>query len=80
MIRPDQECYLLITKEDSYEVTGGWPVNIIMNLLEKYDEIIVVSLYSNTIKYVRLIDNYGEHTWETYKELHFAKDVVKLSS
>jgi hypothetical protein len=51
-----------------------------MNLLEKYDEIIVVSLYSNTIKYVRLIDNYGEHTWETYKELHFAKDVVKLSS
>ena len=79
MIGHSQECYLVITPDKKvYEVKGDWPEEFITNLCIKYEEVVVVSLYSNTVKFVRNDKEYEEVIAKTYKEVLFAKEITEL--
>jgi hypothetical protein len=80
MINKFQECYLVITPDKHvYEIKGSWPSDLMDRFAARYKEFIVVSLYSNAVKFVHEVDEYGEKHADTTKELHFAKDVVELT-
>jgi len=80
MIGHSDECYLVITPEDKvYQCKGNWPDTLISHLLTKYEKLVVVSLYSNTIKFVSAAKEYGETISNTYKEVHFAEPVTELN-
>lgn len=52
------------TKHDSYKYHGDFPSSILEDYLDNGDKVIVVSLYSNTIKVpYSYIDN-GVKVWE----------------
>lgn len=69
--------YLIITPnmEKVIKIEGNYPATLLDLLAEEYDTLIVVSYYSNTVKYLKtvMIENcWGEHlTFETIKEINF---------
>ena len=52
------------TKNTSWKLDGQWPTDSIDKMLEKGDRIIVISLYSNTIKVPYYVDYNGVKEWE----------------
>lgn len=69
--------YLIITPnmEKVIKIEGNYPATLLDLLAEDYDTLIVVSYYSNTVKFLKrtmIIDCWGEHlTLETIKEINF---------
>lgn len=82
MISKEQECYIIITPDDDvYKVKGNWPSELLGNLVSKHKKVTVVSLYSNTVKFVSKSDDVdydGNAYAETYREVHFGLDYEKL--
>lgn len=52
------------TKNTTIYYEGGWPNALLENLLEKGNDIIVISLYSNTIKVPNKEDYCGITEWD----------------
>lgn len=52
------------TKNSTYYHEGSWPAAILEKQLEKDDRIIVISLYSNTIKVPYKLEYNGIIEWE----------------
>lgn len=69
--------YLIITPnmEKVIKIEGNYPSTLLDLLAEDYDTLIVVSYYSNTVKFLKRTlheDCWGEHlTFETIKEINF---------
>jgi hypothetical protein len=63
--------YILInkTKQKTEILDCGWPIKYVNALLDKGDEFIIISLYSNTIKVptIGAVDAFGEQKWTEYK-------------
>jgi len=63
--------YILINKttRKTEIVEGGWPIKYVNALLDKGDEFIVISFYSNTIKVptIGAVDEFGDQKWTEYK-------------
>lgn len=82
MISKEQECYIIITpNDDVYKVRGSWPSKLLRHLVSLHKKVTVVSLYSNTVKFVANgddIDCNGNTCVETYREVHFDLDYEKL--
>ncbi len=64
--------YIIVNNTDNsfrkYE--GNWPMEYIEGLLDKSNDIIVISLYSNTIKVpygVDVINGIKEYNWKEFK-------------
>jgi hypothetical protein len=64
--------YIIVNNTDNsfskYE--GSWPMDYIDGLLDKSNDIIVISLYSNTIKVpygVDVINGITEYNWKEFK-------------
>lgn len=72
-----KEHYLIINPnmEKVIKIEGNYPATLLDLLAEEYDTLIVVSYYSNTVKYLKraMIENcWGEHlTFEIIKEINF---------
>lgn len=76
MITQEQECYLILIQNiKAYEVRGNWPEDFIIDLMKvnNVKSCTVVSLYSNTIKYLRLKE---EIDWESPKVIYELEDIV----
>ena len=62
--------YIIInkTKQSKLYQTGNWPMNLLEQMLDKGDRVIVISLYSNTIKvpYKEEYNGIAEWYWENY--------------
>lgn len=82
MISKEQECYIIITPNDAvYKVKGSWPSELLRHLVSIHKKVTVVSLYSNTIKFVATgddVDYDGNACVETYREVRFDLDYEKL--
>lgn len=86
MITEEQECYLFIADEKVYKVQGSWPSKLATHLCKQYKNVICVSLYSNTIKFLKddieiHATDYTdgvEHYARSYKEVHFDKNYYEL--
>jgi hypothetical protein len=72
-----KEHYLIITPngDKTIRIEGNYPSTLLDLLAEDYDRLIVVSYYSNTVKFLKrtmIEDCWGEHlTFETIKENTF---------
>jgi len=62
--------YIIInkTKQSKLYQTGNWPMNLLEQMLDRGDRVIVISLYSNTIKvpYKEEYNGIVEWYWENY--------------
>lgn len=65
--------YILIYRPDSTHrdtiemLEGNWPINYVESLLEKNYTLIVISLYSNTIKVpTKEIDQFNDRVWNEF--------------
>jgi hypothetical protein len=62
--------YIIInkTKQSKLYQTGNWPMNLLEQMLDRGDRVIVISLYSNTIKvpYKEEYNGIVEWYWEDY--------------
>lgn len=58
--------YIIInkTKQSKLYQTGNWPMNLLEQMVDKGDRVIVISLYSNTIKVPYNVDYNGVKEWE----------------
>lgn len=52
------------TKNTTTRYEGSWPLELLEKQLEKGDKLIVVSLYSNTIKIPYKLEYNGIQEWE----------------
>lgn len=52
------------TKRTSHQYEGSWPSELLEKQLEKGDRVIVISLYSNTIKVPYKLEYNGITEWE----------------
>ena len=52
------------TKNTTTRFKGSFPITMLENLLNKGDKLIVISLYSNTLKVPYSFEEYGETCWE----------------
>jgi hypothetical protein len=63
--------YIVInhTTRKTQVAANGWPVKHVSALLDRGDEFIIISLYSNTIKVptIGAVDAFGEQKWTEYK-------------
>ena len=57
--------YIIINSTSKTEVnhSGSYPINYIEDLLNKGDKLIVISLYSNTIKVPKLVNHGHYEEW-----------------
>jgi hypothetical protein len=62
----NKEMYIIHnkTRQTSSNIDGHWPLDYLEKMLEKGDRIIVISLYSNTIKVPYHVDYNGVKEWE----------------
>jgi hypothetical protein len=62
--------YIIInkTKQSKIYQTGNWPMNLLEQMVDGGDKVIVISLYSNTIKvpYKEEYNGIVEWCWEDY--------------
>lgn len=59
--------YLIVNKTGvNIPVYGNFPIDLVNQMLEKGEDIIVVSSYSNTIK-VPFKDEYNDWNWKEYR-------------
>lgn len=66
------------TKNKTFSHEGSWPNKIIENMLNEGNKVIVISLYSNTIKvpYLEEMNGIIEWCWEDFPLLmHHSKPV-----
>lgn len=56
------------TKNKTFSHEGSWPINMLEKMLEAGNRIIVISLYSNTIKvpYLEEMNGIREWCWEDF--------------
>ena len=52
------------TKNTSWKLDGSWPEESIDKMLQNGDRVIVISLYSDTIKVPYYIEHNGVKEWE----------------
>lgn len=79
MITKEQECYVVITPDKQVYELRNWDCDIIDNIAKQYNEFIIVSLRSNTVKFMKAEDEYGEISARNYKEVGFARPFYKLN-
>lgn len=83
MIAKEQECYLFIADEKVYKVQGGWPDKLATYLCKQHSKVVCVSLYSNTVKFLKndLMETCeGEELYAmSYKEVRFDKNYYELA-
>ena len=79
MITKEQECYVVITPDKQVYELRNWDCDIIDNIAKKYNEFIIVSLRSNTVKFMKAVDEYGSIYAQKYKEIGFARPFYKLN-
>lgn len=60
------------TKRTSNSYEGSWPQDMLEKMLETGDRVIVISLYSNTIKvpYLEELNGIREWYWENFPLLN----------
>ena len=71
--------YILInkTRKTSDKYVGRFPIDILEEQLNKGDQIVMISLYSNTIKVPSYTDQYGVKEWE-WEDYPFNKEWFNL--
>ena len=79
MITKEQECYVVIAPDKQVYELRDWECDIIDNIAKQYDEFTIISLRSNTVKFMKAEDNYGVISARTVKEVGFARPFYKLT-
>lgn len=79
MITKEQECYVVITPDKQVYKFRDWECDIIDNIAKQYDEFTIISLRSNSVKFMKAEDDYGEISARTIKEVSFVRPFYKLT-
>ena len=70
--------YIIINKttNKTEQLEGNYPSTYVKALLDRGDDIIIISLYSNTIKIPYSYKEYGITFWDN-KEYSLPKEIIK---